>query len=262
MTKNKEQMKLSLEIAGKSDIGCVRANNEDHLGWDAEAGILVVCDGMGGAAAGEVASRMAVEVVLQYFREGGQSGNDPQSGSVIKDVSARAQRLASAIHKANAAIYRAAMQNPAQQGMGSTIVAIAVAEGQFSVAHVGDSRVYLLRDGTIRQLTEDHSFVTEMVRRGIMGREAAEASGLRNVITRALGSEAEVRPDVRDWPTLPHDVLLLASDGLTRQINDESIRNIVEQAPSLDAACDRLIAAAKESGGEDNITCLLLRMTA
>ncbi len=253
-------MEFSIEVAGKSDVGCMRPNNEDHLGWEASRGIFVVCDGMGGAAAGEVASRIGVETVLEYFREGAPPGSSPQS--TIKQRSSCGQRLLSAIQKANTAIYQAGMRDPAQHGMGTTIVAVAIEQESFWVAHAGDSRAYLLRGGTIQRLTEDHSFAAEMMRRGLMSREAVEQSGLQNIVTRALGSEAVVQPDVREWAALPNDVLLLSSDGLTKYLSDAGIQEIVEQAPSLEAACEQLIEAAKGRGGDDNITCLLLRLVA
>src|SRR5262249_28864239 len=148
------------------------------------------------------------------------------------------------------------------RGMGSTLVAVAVATGgeSFSIGHVGDSRIYLIRAGTIRQLTNDHSLVMEQVRRGLITKEEAEHSEMQNIIIRALGSEATVQPDLEDLTALPGDVLLLASDGLTKHVKDEAILPMVEQSPSLDIACDKLIQAAKDHGGDDNITCVLVRM--
>jgi serine/threonine protein phosphatase PrpC len=254
-------MKLIVEVAGKSDIGCVRKNNEDNLGWDASAGIFVVCDGMGGAAAGEVASKLAVDTLLQYFRQGRESGVYPQVGPVMQGLSPRAQHLSSAIHMANAAIHDAGIKKSSQRGMGSTIVAVALQENFFSIGHVGDSRIYLIREGKIQQLTEDHSLVMEQVRRGLITKEEAEQSEMQNIIIRALGSEATVQPDLADLVALPQDVLLLASDGLTKHVKDERLREIVEKAPSLEVACEQLITAAKDDGGDDNITCLLIRLS-
>jgi len=254
-------MKLMVEVAGKSDIGCVRKNNEDNLGWDASAGIFVVCDGMGGAAAGEVASKLAVDTLLQYFRQGQQSGVYPPAGPPTQGLSPRAQHLSSAIHMANAAIHDAGIKKSSQRGMGSTIVAVVFQENFYSIGHVGDSRIYLIRDGKIKQLTEDHSLVMEQVRRGLITKEEAEQSEMQNIIIRALGSEATVQPDLTDMVALPHDVLLLSSDGLTKHVKDERLREIIEEAPSLEAACEQLIKAAKDDGGDDNITCLLVRMT-
>jgi protein phosphatase len=144
--------------------------------------------------------------------------------------------------------------------MGSTIVAALVRGNALVVAHVGDSRIYLVRHGEIRQLTHDHSLVAEQVRLGYITPEQAETSELQNVILRALGTEAEVQPDVEDLLAVPGDVLLMTSDGLTRHIRDQEILETITASPSLEAACARLIQTAKDRGGDDNITCLLIKM--
>ena len=252
-------MSLSVQVAGKSDIGCVRSNNEDNFGFDQRHGIYIVCDGMGGQAAGEVASKMAVDSVLTYFRQGDAEQSWPAIGAPAEKVSDRANRLGSAIHLANQAIFEAASSNLARQGMGSTIVAVKTEGSFFSLGHVGDSRIYLLRDANIQQMTNDHSLVMEQVRRGMITLAEAHASDMANVIIRALGSDSTVQPDLDDQMALPGDTLLLCSDGLTRHLPDDSLLEIVTRAANLPAACDALIAAARDAGGEDNITCLLLR---
>src|SRR5258707_7354172 len=160
-------MKLTIQVAGKTDVGLVRANNEDNLGFDTTSGVFVVCDGMGGQAAGERASKIAVDTVMGYCRKG---ANESQEvfGRVIERLSARANALARAIQLANQTINQEAGQDTRYTGMGTTIVAVAVEGDEFSVAHVGDSRAYLLRGGVIQQLTNDHSLVMEQVRRGLM----------------------------------------------------------------------------------------------
>lgn len=253
-------MTLALEVTGKTDVGCVRTNNEDNLGYDLHQGVFVVCDGMGGAAAGEVASKLAVDTVLTYFRQGGANGNYPTVGKTFEGLSPAANALASAIQLANAAVHEAGSRHAAQSGMGSTIVAVWMRGEFFSIGHVGDSRIYLLRAGQLQQLTNDHSLVMEQVRRGLITREEAEHSEMQNIIIRALGSEETVEPDVDDLVALPGDVLLLASDGLTKQVQDDEMRDIIQGARGLGPACDRLIQAAKDHGGEDNITCLLIRV--
>lgn len=252
-------MGLAIECAGKTDVGCVRTNNEDNFGYDVRYGVFIVCDGMGGAAAGEVASKLAVDTVLNYFRGAASSGIYPTIGQPLANVSRRAQAIASAIQLANSGIYETARRHAAQQGMGSTIVVVVVEDSQFSVGHVGDSRVYLIRQGAIQQLTNDHSLVMEQVRRGLISKEEAAHSEMQNIIIRALGSEETVEPDVDDLIALSGDILLLASDGLTKTVSDEKMHEIIEQAASLEQACDRLIQAAKERGGDDNITCLLIK---
>jgi protein phosphatase len=252
-------MSLRVEVAGKSDVGCVRQNNEDNFGYDSRYGIYAVCDGMGGQAAGEVASKMAVDAVLNYFREAARTGNRPQVGPAIESVSARANALASAIQVANAAIYKAAAEHAAHSGMGSTIVAVLIENDSFSIGHAGDSRIYRIRPGEIRQLTRDHSLVMEQVRRGMLTQEEAQNSEMQNIIIRALGPEETVQVDLDDLTAQPGDLLLLCSDGLNRHVSDDSILDIAQETIRLPLMADRLIDAAREGGGSDNTTVLLLR---
>jgi PPM family protein phosphatase len=254
-------MTLAVEVAGQTDIGCARSNNEDNFGFDSRYGIFVVCDGMGGQAAGEVASKMGVDVLLKYFREvapAPSNGNGLSIAPSTRDATGGA--LARAIELANRTIYTAGHDGSARAGMGSTIVAALVRGHSLAIAHVGDSRIYLIRQGNIEQLTQDHSLVMEQVRMGYITPEQAETSELQNVILRALGSEEAVEPDIEELVALPGDTLLMTSDGLTRHVRDDEILRIVTAAPDLKRACSDLVQAAKSRGGDDNITCLLLRM--
>src|SRR5262249_4047317 len=208
-------MPLAVEVAGKTDIGCVRPNNEDNLGYDSRYGIFVVCDGMGGQAAGEVASKMGVDILLQYFREAAAAGLAPKNGQPAV-ASRDSESLNCAIHLANRKIFEAGQRQQGRSGMGSTIVAAVVRGNALSIGHVGDSRIYLVRHGEIEQLTDDHSLVMEQVRQGFITREEAEVSEMQNVILRALGSEAEVEADVEELVAMPGDLLLMASHRLTR----------------------------------------------
>lgn len=253
-------MPLAVEVAGKSDVGCVRTNNEDNFGYDLRHGIFVVCDGMGGQAAGEVASKLGVDTLLSYFRNGSASGTYQQIGPAPGTVSERGKALASAIRLANRTIYDKGQQQEAQAGMGSTLVAALVHGNALSIGNVGDSRIYLIRQGVIQQLTDDHSLVMEQVRRGYITREQAERSEIQNIILKALGSEQTVDPDIEDLIVLPGDILLMSSDGLTKYVRDEELLQFITAAPSLEEACDALIQAAKGRGGDDNITCLLLKI--
>ena len=253
-------MRLAVEVAGKTDVGCVRTNNEDNFGYDLRHGIFVVCDGMGGQAAGEVASKLGVDTLLAYFRNGQPAAETPQTITTQDGLSGRGRALASAVSLANKTIYEAGQQQPAQTGMGSTVVAALVDDNALSIANVGDSRIYLIRQGVIQQLTQDHSLVMEQVRRGIITREQAEHSEVQNIILKALGSEETVDPDVEDLVVVEGDVLLMNSDGLTKYVRDEEILKLVTASPSLEQACDSLIQAAKDRGGDDNITCLLLKI--
>ncbi len=253
-------MAYSVEVVGKSDVGCVRTNNEDNLGYDSRLGLFVVCDGMGGQAAGEVASKMGVDAMLNYFREARNVGQFPQIGEPADGYSAHANALASAIHLANQAIYEAAAATMARKGMGATVVSALLHDEFISIAHVGDSRIYLLRNGVFQQLTNDHSLVMEQVRRGLITREEAETSEVQNIILRALGSEEQVKADLDDMMAQDGDILLLATDGLTKLVRDDKMQAIISAAPNLVRACDELIQAAKDAGGDDNITCILLQI--
>jgi protein phosphatase len=251
-------MRLSIQVAGRTDVGLVRSNNEDNLGYDTARGVFVVCDGMGGQAAGERASKVAVDTVMAYFR---RAPKERQEGfrREFERLSGRANALARAIQLANQAIHEEASQDDRYTGMGSTIVALAVEVDEFSVAHVGDSRAYLLRDGALQQLTNDHSLVMEQVRRGLMTLEEAEKSNIQNVIVRSLGAEESVDPDLADHELLAGDVLLMCSDGLSHFVHDNVLTEVLAASTSTEGACEDLIQAAKAAGSNDNITCLILR---
>ncbi len=252
-------MSIAFEVAAKTDVGCVRFSNEDNFGYDLDSGIFIVCDGMGGQAAGEVASRLAVDSVLNYFREVPKNKARTHANVELENISERAMLLAEAIQLANTTIREAACRDERHAGMGSTVVCVLVDQNFVSVGHVGDSRVYLIRGGAIQQLTQDHSLVTQQVRLGFISAEQAKKSRLQNVITQALGSEDTVEPDLDDMMAVSDDVLVLASDGLTRALSDQEILARVTAAAGLQYACDDLIQSAKDAGGKDNITCLLIR---
>ncbi|HTR89385.1 MAG TPA: Stp1/IreP family PP2C-type Ser/Thr phosphatase [Solirubrobacteraceae bacterium] len=225
-----------------SDTGLQRRANEDSL--LARAPLFVVADGMGGAQAGEVASRIAV----QSFAEGLDDTTEPES-----DLAARA--LA-----ANARIHELSHSNAEQAGMGTTLTAAYVAAQELAIAHVGDSRAYCLRDGVLRRLTEDHSLVDELVRQGKISAAEALDHPQRSVITRALGPEPAVEIDTLSFQTRSGDVYLLCSDGLTTMVPEERIAELLTAHPSLREAGEALIAAANQAGGRDNITVVLFRL--
>lgn len=250
-------MSLGLEVVGRTDVGRVRPSNEDHFGFDERLGVFVVCDGMGGHAAGEVASQIAVDTVLSFFRER-KSGIEEDA--YLGDAPVGARLLAEAVKQANDAILAYADANKNTSGMGTTLVAARFFDGTFSIANVGDSRIYLFREGQLLQLTEDHSLVMEQVRRGMITLEQAKKSSAQNIITRALGTDESTLPDLGEFPAQGGDILLLTTDGVLRHVDDEDITSILLQLPSLQAACDTLIDAANEGGGEDNSTCMLIRV--
>jgi protein phosphatase len=251
-------MKLKIEVAGVTDVGLVRTNNEDNLGYDKARGIFVVCDGMGGQAAGERASKIAVDTVMEHFRRPSKQGQEV-FGMEIELLSGRANALARAIHLANQAIHDEASRDESYTGMGTTIVALAVEGDQFSVAHVGDSRAYLLRSGVLQPLTSDHSLVMEQVRRGLLALEDVEKSTVQNVIVRSLGAEESVDPDLADHELLAGDSLLMCSDGLSHFVHDDRLQEVLAADASPEDACKDLIQAAKDAGSNDNITCLVVK---
>jgi PPM family protein phosphatase len=226
--------------AARSDTGRQRPANEDN--YFVTAPLFVVADGMGGAQAGEVASQTAVE----FFSHGLPDGS-----------SSAEERLAGLVAKANARIHELAQSDEQLAGMGTTLTAAYVAENDLAVAHVGDSRLYVLRDGELQQLTDDHSLVGELIRRGQIRAEEAEEHPQRSIITRALGIEQEVVVDHYSWPVRDGDIVLICSDGLTSMVPDARVAEIIRDAPSLTAAAQRLIAAANDAGGRDNITVIL-----
>lgn len=233
--------------AALTDRGRKRPSNEDAFGYSVEDGIYIVCDGMGGAAAGEIASSIAVDEVLKYF-SGRREANVPLNESAEKAICA-----------ANAAIFSRAQRNPRLTGMGTTLVALVAEERHVWVLNVGDSRCYRLRAGRLEQLTLDHSLVEEQVRVGRMSKGEALRSPLRNVITRALGTQTCVTPDCFAFEAEPGDIFLLCSDGLTRELPDRSIQLLLSAGDGLEDCCTRLVEAAKKAGGHDNITCVLVQ---
>jgi PPM family protein phosphatase len=247
--------KHAYEVAAASDKGRVRATNEDAYGYCEAAGIFVVCDGMGGAAAGEVASRITVEAVLEPF-----CNSSTQELKEVSFTSAEKKSLLSeVVATANQRVFSQAERDAKLHGMGTTLVALLVDSKRAWVVHVGDSRCYLWRNGKLQQWTQDHSLVDEQVRLGQLTREEAERSPLRNVITRAVGSQPSVTPELDDVAIEPGDVFLLCSDGLTREVTDEQIAATLSRTEELESGCQLLIDAANTHGGRDNITCVLVR---
>jgi serine/threonine protein phosphatase PrpC len=252
-------MSLAIQVAAQTDVGCVREGNEDNFGYDTSRGIFVVCDGMGGHSAGEVASKIAVETLLGYFQQAPQETSAPALTEPAENVSERARNLGEAIQLANQAIRAAAGRDQEQTGMGSTIACVLVDDIFVSIGHVGDSRVYLVRQGEIQQLTQDHSLVMQHVRLGLISAENAEESKLQNIITRALGPAEIVEPDLDEMIAASDDVFVLVSDGLTKVLGDQVILDVVTAAADMKYACNQLIQLAKEADCDDNVTCLLIR---
>ncbi len=243
------QTDLKLEVAGLTDVGCKRSNNEDHYGYDLATQLFVVCDGMGGMAAGEVASSSAVSALLRSF-----SDNAASSATIE-------ERLYQAIESANQQVRALAEANEELQGMGTTLVAACLDGRKIVVGNVGDSRAYFLRDGGCVQITLDHSYLAEQVRNGVMTADDAGASPLQSLITRAIGTADTVEPDLFSAALEPGDIVLLTTDGLTRYADAEAIARLVLPQEDLQQTCQTLIDTAKEQGAVDNVTCVLLRFS-
>jgi PPM family protein phosphatase len=232
--------------AAQTDRGRKRPSNEDAFGFSVEHGVYVVCDGMGGAAAGEVASSIAVDEVLRHL-------TSREARVPLPELAERA------VCAANNAIFARAQRNRRLTGMGTTLVVLVVEERRVWVLNVGDSRCYRLRKGRLEQLTLDHSLVEEQVRLGRMSESEALRSPLRNVITRALGTQNCVTPDSFEYQAEAGDLFLLCSDGLTRELTDRAIELILDSDLVLQDRCARLVESAKKAGGHDNITCVLVQ---
>jgi PPM family protein phosphatase len=235
----------SLQCAGVTDIGKVRQRNEDSIGVDAEMGLLVVADGMGGHNAGDLASRLAIETLFTTARSLPPLEPD---------------RLKTAVKRANDSILEAASAEPNRSGMGTTVVAAWLSATHIDVAHVGDSRLYRLRAGVFEMLTRDHSQVQELVDRGILTPAQARVSTRKNFLSRALGTDPDVCIDCARHALQGGDSYLLCSDGLTNMLEDEEIAVMLQDAVPVKAIADRLVALANERGGRDNISVVIARL--
>ena len=251
-------MGIRLRGTGLTDVGVARGHNEDSFHVDNDTSLFVVADGVGGQNAGEVASRMAVEIISSHFNKTTED-DVPFVGAPDEALSDETNHLASAIRVANQVIHESSQSNPAMKGMGSTVVGITITgDGLLAVAHAGDSRAYLMRHGGMFQLTNDHSLVAEQVRQGLITEEEAHNSKVKNVITRALGAMPDIEVDLSEQPLEPGDVMLLCSDGLTNMVDDDTILTIVQGSANHDDACSKLIKLANSNGGKDNITAVLV----
>ncbi len=251
---------MHIQVGARTDLGRVRKNNEDCYAIEPSLQLYVLSDGMGGQAHGEVASKLAVQTVLTHCKQGENSRATPIFGESSPDVSERTNRLASAIHLANRKVFETACANPEQKGMGATIVAAWVDAQRLSIAHVGDSRVYLLRGGNMEQLTADHSLVAEKVRVGILTPQEADASEMQSVLTRAVGTTDSVEVDTDEQVLLVDDFLLLCSDGLTRMLTDPEIASTLLTSASAQEAAERLVDLANENGGVDNVSVIVMHV--
>jgi PPM family protein phosphatase len=245
---------------GVTDLGRVRSNNEDCFRIVEPLNLFVLSDGMGGEAHGEVASAMAVETIVKYCTDAQASSPVELLGSPEPAWSEKTKQLTSAVHLANKTIYESAEAHPEQHGMGATLTAAWIDGPRLSIAHVGDSRLYLLRGGTLQQLTSDHSLVAEQVRRGIITAAEAEESEMQSVLLRALGALPDIEVDTEEHTVFARDILLLCCDGLTRMVTEPEIAGTLQAETDPTKAAEKLIGLANERGGVDNITVIVVRI--
>lgn len=244
-----------MEVASKTDKGKIRVKNEDSLYIDVkDKRLLIIADGMGGHNAGEVASKIAVDTVEQYLNTILHSDYELKVER-IKDI------LMDAISAANGEIYRQSLKEASLRGMGTTIIIVLIIDNKMHIGHVGDSRGYLIRDGHIEQITEDHTLVTELVKNGTITELEAMNHPKRNVITRALGTDISSKIDYIGKDLQKDDIIILCTDGLSDMIKNYEIKDIITDSPDLQSGCDELVDLANLKGGFDNITLIAARIS-
>jgi PPM family protein phosphatase len=251
---------VQIASGGVTDVGRVRTNNEDCFRIVTAQNLFVLSDGMGGEAHGEIASALAVETVVKHCLDAEANPAARTLGQTQPGWSANTKRLSTALHLANKNIYKSAEDHPDQRGMGATLTAAWISGTMLSIAHVGDSRAYLLRGGTLLQLTRDHSLVAEQVRRGMLSVAEAEESEMQSVLLRALGAQAEIEVDAEEHQLFPRDILLLCSDGLTRVVTEPEIAGVLQAERNPTRAAEELVSIANERGGPDNVTVVIARI--
>lgn len=250
---------MNIRYAGQTDVGRRREHNEDAYELAPETSLFVVADGLGGNAAGEVASRLAVDSLTRFIRS---YRDDPDITWPVHEDSALLPSenvIVNAVHSANQRVWRAANRYAAYRGMATTVVSLMIDDGRCYVAHVGDSRCYRYRDGRLERFTEDHSLLNAFLQSGAEG-ISEETFPMRNVILRALGTEEQVQVDVRSDGVRSGDLFLLCTDGLTGEIKDEDIQREIERTDDPEELVNRLVTAACEAGGRDNVTVVVVKV--
>lgn len=251
---------MRLTSAGRTHVGMKRTHNEDSLRLYREENLFIVADGMGGHASGEVASQLAVETLVEFFRSTSEDDEITWPYKMDKGRKYEENRVVTGVKLSNRRIHEAATRDAKSKGMGTTIVVTFFVNDICYVGHVGDSRVYRLRQETLTQLTEDHSLLNDYIKMRQLTPDEIEAFPHKNVIVRALGMKDTVQVDVLSEPPEDGDIYLLCSDGLSGMITDEGMRKLLlEPGDDLDLKCERLIDEANRNGGTDNITVILVR---
>ncbi len=262
----KAPRRLAIRATGLTDVGRKRTSNEDSFTIAPAHGLFVVADGMGGHAAGEVASRLAVESIERHI-SGSDSRNQPTLPASFRnplpheaDMPAPGRLVLNAIRLANQEIVRSVRSDHSMRGMGTTVVIVHIQGTRAYIGSVGDSRAYILRGSEMRQLTSDHTFVNEQVIAGTLTADEARHHPARNILTRAVGSQEDVEPDLVEHDLVAGDVILLCSDGLTTMADDEDIRKTLQSHPNdIEATCQALVNLANSRGGDDNVTVVLIK---
>ncbi|MCI4626669.1 MAG: Stp1/IreP family PP2C-type Ser/Thr phosphatase [Candidatus Magnetoovum sp. WYHC-5] len=249
--------KYRVVAGGLTDIGQRRKNNEDYFCLEEKTGLFIVADGVGGSASGEIASKMAADIIRDYINSDSNEEDIQAYEFYRPDYSLMTNKLSMALMFANESIYKLANEQAKLKGMATTTVAGVINNERLSVAHVGDSRLYLIRDNYIEQLTEDHSLVAEQIRRGLVDEESAKDSGMTNVITRSLGYVESVEVEMNELFLYDGDIILLCSDGLHSMVTDNVMYQTVRSTKNPADACQRLVHFANKKGGKDNITVIV-----
>lgn len=250
---------MHLEVAGLTHVGMKRTHNEDNYLLLPQEALLCVADGMGGHSSGEIASKIAIEELSEFFKLTSRDEDATWPFKMDKSKNYDENRLATAIKLANVRIYERASSENKYKGMGTTIAAVYFAATSAYVAHVGDSRVYCFRDGGLSQLTEDHSLLNDYLKARKLSAEEVESFPHKNVIVRALGMKDTVQIDILRLDAMEADLFLLCSDGLSAMVTNEEIEQMLLYAEDLEATCRQLIDLANSAGGHDNVTCVLGR---
>ena len=254
---------MSIRKAGETNVGRKRNHNEDNFFILHDQRLYIVADGMGGHAAGEVASKMAVETVSQFFKDTAEDDEITWPFKMDRQKKYEENRLVTAIKYANLRIYEEALANAKKKGMGTTIVAVNFTADGVYIAHVGDSRIYRFRHGELKQMTEDHSLLNDYIKMKLLTEEEIKNFPHKNVIVRALGMKDNVQVDVSFEVPQDGDIYLLCSDGLSGEVPDEQMQDILRNtSDDLDNAVHALINQACENGGKDNVTCVLAQYVA
>ncbi len=250
---------LQVKACGLSDVGMIRIHNEDCFEIDAQRQLFVVADGMGGHSHGEIASRIAVESIREFVD---RALDQDQTWPFAYEANFQhhSNALKSAIRLAHNSVLTAIQRDVSLHGMGTTVASFLLSRDTAAVAHVGDSRVYRLREGVLECLTQDHTWVNEQVLAGFLSEDQARTHPLKNVVTRALGGDAEIDVDLQEIDVEPGDLYLLCSDGLTTMLRDSEIQGLVTEHRSLDKICRLLVQEANSRGGLDNVTVLMVRV--